>query len=445
MATCRQCGKELPSLTLGELNEYCRECRSQQPAPTSEKPLDIAPPTATKVTATNLLLGINIAVFVAMTASGISPIQPTQEQLIRWGADYGPSTLGGQYWRTVTSAFLHIGILHLAVNMYSLFNVGRLVQKLIGGFTTLGAYLVTGIGASMLSLAWNPMRVSAGASGALFGFIGLLTTLLYFGKLGLPNQQRKQLLSWLVRIAFLNLVIGLTAGIDNMAHLGGFITGLVLGFLFARSIGASPQARSLEERSSGYRLALAGVLISLALLFIPLLKAKGYAADWGAGRAALQKSDYANAIQHFQKYVAAKPDDSSGHLNLAIALHQAKRYDEAGREYERCLVLNPNSFPAQVNLSLIYMEQGKNSQAADLLQRAISSNEGDAQILGYYGQALKNLGRYAQAEDALRKSLKLNDKDRSIHEQLADVLELEGKTAEAEQEKNRASQLPKDE
>src|SRR5215813_14433407 len=104
----------------------------------------------------------NCLVFIAMTARGASPILPETDDLLRWGADYGPYTLGGQYWRMVSSSFLHIGILHLAVNMWCLLRLGRMLEKLVGAWIVAGVYLLTGVGAALLSLSWNPMRVSAG-------------------------------------------------------------------------------------------------------------------------------------------------------------------------------------------------------------------------------------------------------------------------------------------
>src|SRR5262249_41615144 len=111
-------------------------------------------------------------------ASGISWINPETENLLHWGANYGPDTLGGQYWRVITSCFLHIGIIHLLLNMWCLWSLGRLLERLVGPATTVGVYLVTGVGAALLSLSWDPMRVSAGASGAIFGIAGTLIPIL---------------------------------------------------------------------------------------------------------------------------------------------------------------------------------------------------------------------------------------------------------------------------
>ncbi len=85
----------------------------------------------------------------------------------------------------------------------------------------IGTYLLTGFGADLLSLSWNPIRVSAGASGAIFGIAGLLITTLYFGKHNLRKEAVNRLLGYVVRFSFLSLLFGLRGHVDSMAHVGG--------------------------------------------------------------------------------------------------------------------------------------------------------------------------------------------------------------------------------
>lgn len=213
MANCRQCGVELPSFSFGEPSPYCKTCRSHVPA--QPEPLSFENPglqaqpiiRPRPPIATIALLAINIGIFVIMVASGISWITPQTDQVLRWGADYGPYTLSGQYWRLISSMFLHFGIIHIFGNMWCLWSLGQLAEKLIDSVSLLGLYLVTGIGAALLSLSWDPMRVSAGASGAIFGIAGALITVLYFGRLGLQPASVRKLLGYVVRFALLNLLL----------------------------------------------------------------------------------------------------------------------------------------------------------------------------------------------------------------------------------------------
>ncbi len=171
-----------------------------------------------------------------MCLSGVSPMAPSSVDLVKWGADFGPLSLSGQYWRLVTSEFVHIGLVHIALNMYFLFRFGRALEKLFSAWIVITIYLVTAAGASLLSVTWDPIRVSAGASGAIFGFIGVMASVLLNKKLGLAEDDRRRMLGYTVRLAAFNLVFGLVSYVNNMAHLGGFVTGLAIGYFIAPSL-----------------------------------------------------------------------------------------------------------------------------------------------------------------------------------------------------------------
>jgi len=129
----------------------------------------VEPPERPRVFVTWVLIAINLAVFVLMVIRGVGLMDPSIDSLLKWGADFGPLTTHGQWWRMLTSTFVHVGILHIAMNMYILLVSGPFVERLYGnvGFAVL--YLLSGLGGSLVSLAWHPMLVSAGASGAIFG------------------------------------------------------------------------------------------------------------------------------------------------------------------------------------------------------------------------------------------------------------------------------------
>ncbi|HSK43356.1 MAG TPA: rhomboid family intramembrane serine protease [Candidatus Binatia bacterium] len=390
--------------------------------------------------ATIALLAVNIAVFIAMVASGISFIKPETDQVLRWGADYGPYTLSGQYWRLITSMFLHFGIIHIFGNMWCLWSLGQLAEKLIDSVSLVGLYLITGIGAALLSLSWDPMRVSAGASGAIFGIAGALISVLYFGKLGLQPASVKKLLGYVVRFAFLNLLFGLQGHIDNMAHLGGLVTGLIAGLFLAKTFDVAP-----EERPARRRMVLATSAVGVILLFVPVVRAKQYAVEFGKGQTALDHDDVSAAIPHLQKYVAARPGDPMGHILLGAALQQSRRFDEATQEFERALAIDPGNAYVQVNLAKIYAYQKKNDKALALFKKGMpqAGADADASAFYLYASALKDAGRLTEAESNIRRSLQLNQNDTDAHKLLAEILTLEGKNDEAAAEIERAGQLTK--
>jgi rhomboid protease GluP len=183
-----------------------------------------------------ILININIVVFAIMLISGVHILQPESQDLLNWGANFRPMTLEGQWWRLFTACFLHIGILHLLLNMYALLYIGLILEPYLGKIRFLAAYLISGIAASMTSLWWHDFTISAGASGAIFGmygvFLALLTTNL------LDKSVKKALLTSIAVFVGYNILNGLqpNSGIDNAAHIGGLISGLFIGYAFIPSL-----------------------------------------------------------------------------------------------------------------------------------------------------------------------------------------------------------------
>ena len=172
--------------------------------------------------ATYILFGINCAVFIGMTLRGISPIRPDTGSLLRWGADNAGAVLyQGEWWRIVTAMFVHGGILHLALNMWCLWNLGLLAEPLMGTLGVFAVYLLTGAAGNLLSTFYNwgmyhspdsPAGllgpVGVGASGAIFGFAGALIVLLKSPRLPVPPAELKKLRRSVIYFAVINLVIG---------------------------------------------------------------------------------------------------------------------------------------------------------------------------------------------------------------------------------------------
>ena len=184
---------------------------------------------------THAIFGINVAVFLGMAFAGVSFVSPTSLDLVRWGANFGPLTIGGQWWRLLTCVFVHIGITHIALNMWCLWGLGKLAESMYDHWTFGAVYLTTGVFSSVASLIWNPARISAGASGAIFGIAGALIASLYLGEFALPKATVSALLRSVLKFAGYNLVIGAVLGfVDNAAHIGGLLMGLLLGALLAK-------------------------------------------------------------------------------------------------------------------------------------------------------------------------------------------------------------------
>jgi rhomboid protease GluP len=194
--------------------------------------------------ATYTLVGINCAVYLAMVIRGVSPSSPSVLDLVHWGANFGGYVLAGQWWRLLTAAFVHVGILHLATNMWCLWNLGLLGEPLLGPMGVVAVYVLTGVAGNLLSTAVHPQIVGAGASGAVFGLAGVLILLLKARLLPVAPEEVRRLRKSVIYFALLNFLIGGTSmvlrtsiQIDNMAHLGGFLCGLALGAPLVPRIG----------------------------------------------------------------------------------------------------------------------------------------------------------------------------------------------------------------
>jgi len=184
---------------------------------------------------TPVLIDLNIILFILMVIiSGVNVLLPDVESLILWGANLRPYTMQGEWWRLITNCFLHIGIIHLLMNMYALLYIGVILEPYLGKARFITAYLLTGIAASVCSLWWHDLTISAGASGAIFGmygvFLAMLTTNL------IEKTARKALLLSIGIFVLYNLANGMKEGIDNAAHIGGLVSGLLIGYGFYPSL-----------------------------------------------------------------------------------------------------------------------------------------------------------------------------------------------------------------
>lgn len=182
------------------------------------------------------IIAINTLVFVLMAVNGAGIFDANSLVHIKWGANYAPLTLSGDWWRLLTCVFLHFGIIHLAMNMYSLYNIGIYLEPMLGKTRYVAAYLCTGIFASLTSLWWHGSNavVSAGASGAIFGMYGLFLALLTTSLI--PAKVRQALLQSIGIFVIYNLVYGLKSGVDNAAHVGGLLSGFITGYVYSLTL-----------------------------------------------------------------------------------------------------------------------------------------------------------------------------------------------------------------
>jgi len=222
-----------------------------------------------------VLLAANVIVFAAFAGSGGGVMNADPQMLIRWGANFGPYTTDGQWWRLLSAAFLHGGLVHLAVNMLTLADVGRLCERLFGWRRFLLLYLLSGLAGSAASVWWNPQVNSVGASGALFGVLGAVLVYMLDRRNGIePRAMKVHAASMAVFIGY-GVVNGLTSTrIDNAAHLGGLVAGVILGF----ALGRPPGSAGAEPLRMAAGVAACAIMIAGLLTLTPNTRA-GFEAE----------------------------------------------------------------------------------------------------------------------------------------------------------------------
>lgn len=181
---------------------------------------------------TYILIGINVAIFLGEAVlSGFNLFDTTNNALVLWGMQDPILILQyGQYWRILTAMFLHASLIHIALNMLSLFIIGRVVEMYYGSWRYLLIYLLSGIAGGLTALFIAPTQV-IGASGAIFGVFGALGMFYFLNRHALGVYGRGAIGNWVFWLV-LNLVLGFSmGGISMTAHIGGLVGGLILGWL----------------------------------------------------------------------------------------------------------------------------------------------------------------------------------------------------------------------
>ena len=188
------------------------------------------------VPVTKLLAGINLLVFLSMLIGGAGLWHSSNSVQLAWGANFGPATQDGEWWRLGSAMFLHFGAIHLTLNLWALWDAGQLVERMYGHIRFAAIYFVSGLAGNLLSLVIHKgLAISGGASGAIFGIYGALLIFLWREGSNLHPHEFSWFFWGATSFAAISLVLGLLiTGIDNAAHIGGFVSGLLGGIIFAR-------------------------------------------------------------------------------------------------------------------------------------------------------------------------------------------------------------------
>jgi membrane associated rhomboid family serine protease/Flp pilus assembly protein TadD len=423
---------------------------------------------------TPTLIGANVLVFLISLALGASPIEPESRYLLELGANFGPWTLDGQWWRLLSSAFVHIGFLHLALNMWGLWLLGNIAERMFGNVTFLLLYVLSGIGGSLLSLLWHPEIISAGASGAIFGVAGGLVAFLYFGNILVPKAVIRELLGSLIFIVGFNLFLGaLWAGIDNAGHIGGLSVGLVMGAALHRPLPFGKRARHrflvvpavlLLFVAAGRR-ALVGIDDNPALhaaraqqlaedghkdqATAELERAVALSPDSAEmknalGTVYLDAKRYEDAVAQFRGAVDLDPQLYEPQRNLGVALWLAGHDREAGEAFELARQMKPSDVSMYIVSSSLLIEANRLDQAVSVLEEARKWAPDSPEVESAMGLARMRRGETALAVECLRKATSLAPDEAEPHNRLALALAVAGEKDESLREIETALKLAPD-
>ena len=323
---------------------------------------------------TYLIIVLNVAVFALMLGiGGAGELHGFSSlTLMQVGANYGPATAGlHEWWRLFTSVFMHISPVHLGMNMALLYLVGLTLEGHFGRARFLLVYLLAGLGGALASLAghWANPVASAGASGSISGLIGAGAVVgqLMGGAQGIAFRNR--MLIW----AGLVMVFGVVANVDNQAHAGGLVVGIVVAF--ALDAGGRGARRPNRAQPFGWESLLLVALVGASFAL--------------AGRTWKRERQLTDAI------------------NDGIELLKADKQPEARLAYERALAIDPRNHAARYDLALSYLRDDHWPEAATEAQRAIDIDPKFKDAWWVLGQALERQGKSIDATLALARYLAL--------------------------------------
>ncbi len=259
--------------------------------------------------------------------------------------------------------------MHIAFNMWCLWDLGALAESLYGRWTYAAVYLTTGVAGGLASVAWNPRVLSVGASGAIFGLAGALVASFYLGEFSLPSIAIGGTLRSLAIFIGFNVLFGsMFPGIDNACHIGGLLSGLILGALIAR---LAPDHNNVLRR--------AGVLVMVALA----VAGSGFAvrqwrgAPYRMERAfeSLSTTDPDRALAQLEAIARQQPNSPDIHFALGQTYFSQQKFPQAETEYKRVVALQPQNRGALFELGMTLLSEKRLDDAKNVFSQLAAQND----------------------------------------------------------------------
>jgi membrane associated rhomboid family serine protease/Flp pilus assembly protein TadD len=341
------------------------------------------------------LIGVNVAVFVGLLAtavfqaatanSGNYTLQGIREPfiaipsatLLSWGANAaGATVLDHQYWRLITNTFLHTNLIHLGMNMYVLWDFNRMLERLYGSSKFTVIYLLSGLGSSICSLLFlDPANVSAGASGSIFGIFGATVAFFWAFRKDFPKKffrmYQKMFFMFLIYCVISSWMF---PGMDNAAHLGGFLVGLWTALCLL------PSSPACRKWAPGNFLKLACLtLVMVAGLELDIRsnrdnpQVKGEL-EYQKAVKLLKQEKLDEAMLLLESASKSMPNNAAVYADEALVLGKLKRYRESVDAATTALKLDPKDRKAYIARGAAYRNLGEDDLAIEQFDRLIQTD-----------------------------------------------------------------------
>lgn len=355
---------------------------------------------------TYVLVALNVAWFGWMLMHGVDATRPGVEDGLRYGSNHGPAIAAGQWWRLLSAAFVHYGAVHLGFNMWALWVLGPMSERLFGRGGFLALYLLGALGCSALSVLVHPAVFSAGASGAIFALIGGNTVFLWLHRREMPAAL-KSLRSRMLTMLIANLAFGFVMPqIDNFGHLGGLIAGVAAAWCLDRDPQQWPGMTARRASAAGF---LALFLVG-ACLFIPARVKHGagvlHSTELALAEEALARNDVLEVIRRASAVLEQDPRNVDALELRATAHAQLDHTEQALADSDAILRLQPDNPRANVVRGVLRFDRGEFEGASADLARAARSEHANAPIHALLGKACLAQGRWADAQSAFEAAAK---------------------------------------
>jgi len=264
---------------------------------------------------TMIFIGINVGMYVLMCfAGGIAVTSVNPSVLVGFGAKQNALIVNQhQYWRLITSMFIHIGIIHLLFNNYALWIIGQEIERIYGSARFVVLYFLTGVIGSLGSFYFNPNATSAGASGAIFGLFGAMATFAFRYRSEIPPRLSQDIKRRVLPLIGVNLIIGFSVGfVDNAAHIGGLLSGIALAFVV-------PYLRPGEKDNVLWRVLQYACLLLILISFVEAFR------NYNGPKLALSKLTQQSGSRTLVETYFNKMQEGEYRLRLSLAEEKTLR------------------------------------------------------------------------------------------------------------------------